>query len=803
MALEGDFAGVSDLLMTKNTNANETKKNSKSGGFQTMGLSAEVLKGVMRMGFNVPTPVQRKCIPPLLRGNDVVAMARTGSGKTAAYLIPILTQLREHSKIVGIRALVLAPTRELALQIARHAQRLGKYTTVATFAIVGGSSLDSQFAALAGNPDIVVACPGRLLHIVEDSQLHLPLVKTLVLDEADRLFELGLQPQILAILKSVPEDAQRALFSATMPTILAEFANAGLRSPVVVRLDAEMRLSDKLKHTTFIVRSDQKTGALIYVLKHIAKVGPDTGAQALVFVESKHRVEHLEALLNNLGTPCFAVHGQMDQEARRLAIHAFTKKQVHVLIVTDVAARGLDLPLLDNVINYSYPCQPKLYLHRVGRVARAGRAGCAYSIMTVDDLPYFLDVARFLEITPSDTAASCDAADVSNGFYGRIPEDRVQMECDIVKRREEDVVDVCNLAKIAERGWSKYIRTRKHATRESQAEAHDPRFRFEKIHIHPMLLREESEEQITADAAKLQLRKFKSKDSILDLIHGETVFRMPQKHSLQTIARSARAEGAAEAPEGKKPLSLADSLFARSQERKRAREEEDEKGDELPAPPIPPHPSGATSYRDPEFYVEPPPATTMRDASLSIKDATMDITGETAAETNALRSVYAWNKRKNRYQKMNVNDANALLKGVKNEAGAKVNFKGKLGAYSKWVQRSGMRIPDAGEEEDSAAVSLARQASKAKKGQSAPGAEGEAATAASGLDADDPDYVDISDPNQGRKLKVGRKQKRLPKEGHVRTFDEITLSKRKKEREQNRLSRRAETKTAKKKSRQS
>lgn len=816
--------GVGDWNEATDIEAKDKKK--RGGGFQSFNLEKDVLRGVLRMDYNVPTPIQRKAIPTMMQGNDVVAMARTGSGKTAAFLIPLLNFLKTHSKIVGIRGLIFSPTRELALQILRFGIQLGKYLGLRWAAIVGGNSLDQQFEDLASNPDVVVATPGRLLHIVEEASIKLYNVKCLILDEADRLFELGLQPQIVALMKMIPDNAQRALFSATMPSVLAEFTSAGLTNPIVIRLDAEMKLSDKLKQSAFMVRSEEKLGALIYLLKKLIRVG-EKEAQALVFVESKHHVDMLELVMQGYMIPCSAIHGQMDQEARRNAVVAFTKKQTSVMIVTDVAARGLDIPLLDYVINFSFPFTPKLFVHRVGRVARAGRSGTAYSIMTFDDMPYYIDLMDFLgrpiccRQEEGDLLFTAD-----DGCYGRLPEDDIMLEMDFLRRLAHDQIELSQMLKVTDNAHKKYTRTKKKATHDSIQEAKLEEYKYDKIPLHPIFLKTLGADVLAADAAKLDLRKFKAKDSILELIHGEKMFQIKKPETLQSIARSAGAtaeerrlrqearqdlaEGgsgrrlgrpsqsastaaASPAPAPVAParkLTLAESLLAKSQERKRPREvsaanadEDDDRvvyfNERAARGAAARHGGSSNTYEDREFFLPTERRDTHDDVHYSVKDATIDITAETAEDASKQRLVYAWNKKKNRYTKMHVNDAKAMLKGMKNEAGKAINFKEKLEAYSKWTKKSNMRIQDVGEEED---LSTVNRAKAARKGTGAEDGNMEAILGE--------DYVDISDPNQGKKFKMGRKMKKLPKDGQTRTFEELSSMKKKAQKDKAKLAKR-------------
>lgn len=804
------------------------KKKGRGGGFQSFGLDRPLLDGVLRLGYNVPTPIQRRAIPPMVQGNDVVAMARTGSGKTAAFLIPLLNLLKAHSKTVGIRGLILSPTRELSLQILRFGIQLNKFLDLRFAALVGGNSLEQQFETLGSNPDIVVATPGRLLHIVEEASLQLSMVKCLVLDEADRLFELGLQPQIVAIMQKIPDSCQRALFSATMPSVLAEFTSAGLHNPVVIRLDVEMKLSDKLKQSAFFVRNDEKVAALIVLLKRVIGVGAsnkgnESDQQALIFVESKFHVDYLQMIMEAYHISCSAVHGHMDQEARRNAVRAFAKRETHVMIVTDVAARGLDLPLLDNVVNFSFTPTPKLFVHRVGRVARAGRSGAAYSLLTFEDFPYYVDLMTFLDRPLQCRRTEGDLLFTANdGCYGRMPEEDLQLELDFLRRLALNDVEVRNMSKVVDNAHKKFARTKKKATHEGVQEARQEKYQFDNTPLHPIFVERLESKRIAADEARFDLKRFKARESVLEMIHGEKMFEIKKPVTINSLWKEQQQQQQQEEEEEEeeeclrqekgedagvmlatrerkpveKKLSLAEKLLLKAQERKkRERQCMDNESNGEDAVIVCPsygahHPesygdSGSGKYRDNEFFMDSTKRNTIEDAHYSVKDATLDMGAESAQEARQQRQVYAWNKRKNRYVRMNVNDAKAMLRGVKNESGKTVNFKSKLEAYSRWMKKSNMRIQDVGEEEDLGPLSRARAAQAIGSGNN----DG---------DDDGNDVVDISDPNQGKKLRIGRKQRRLPKDGHVRTFEEMALIRRRAEKEKARLARKQQRRRGKK-----
>ena len=252
-----------------------------------MNLPPEILRAIKRKGYRLPTPIQRRALPPALAGHDIVAMARTGSGKTAAFAIPVVAALRRHSPRAGARAVILSPARELALQTHAAVRDLAKYTDLRIAALVGGDALEHQFAELASNPDVLVATPGRLLHLLSEVPgMSLQATKIVVFDEADRLFEMGFAPQLAQLLQALPRERQALLFSATMPSALAEFAAAGLRDPEVVRLDAEARLAPGLRMAFYSVRSNDKPAALRWLLREAmsGSVAALAAAEELTYV---------------------------------------------------------------------------------------------------------------------------------------------------------------------------------------------------------------------------------------------------------------------------------------------------------------------------------------------------------------------------------------------------------------------------------------------------------------------------------------------------------------------------------------
>jgi ATP-dependent RNA helicase DDX54/DBP10 len=478
---------------------NESKTAKKAGAFQTMGLNANLLKAVTRKGFSVPTPIQRKTIPMILDGHDVVGMARTGSGKTAAFVIPMIEKLKSHSAKVGARVVVLSPSRELALQTLKVIKELGKGTDLRMTLLVGGDSLEDQFSNMANNPDIIIATPGRFEHLKVEMGLELSSVKYVVFDEADRLFEMGFAAQLTEIMHSLPASRQTLLFSATLPKSLVEFARAGLQDPKLIRLDAESKIAPGLQSAFFTVKRGEKEGALLHILQDVIKMpiglteadrrlkkqstkgskkrkrGEDsTPAEApsphstVIFTATKHHVEYLANALKALGYATSYVYGSLDQTARKMQVQNFRTGMTNILVVTDVAARGLDIPVLANVINYDFPSQPKIFVHRVGRTARAGKAGWSYSLVTGQDMPYLLDLQLFLSRklvlgrVKKEDGMFTDAVVV-----GTMRRDSLERYCEEVTKLIEDDEDLNAIREVANKGEKQYLRTRNAASAES------------------------------------------------------------------------------------------------------------------------------------------------------------------------------------------------------------------------------------------------------------------------------------------------------------------------------------------------
>jgi len=342
--------------------------------FLDFGLSPEVLRAVSAMGFEEPTPIQKKAIPILLTSKDVVGQAQTGTGKTAAFGIPIIERLDR--SVHGVQALILAPTRELAIQAAEEMNKLGKVKRLHALPVYGGTSIERQISALRKGVHIVVGTPGRILDHIERKTLALKDVKIVVLDEADEMLDMGFVDDITRILKETPAERQTLLFSATMPEAILQISKRYMRHPEKIKIHSDTLTAPKINQIFYEVRNEEKIEALSRLID-----SGDTG-RFLVFCHTKKEADDVSSSLKLRGYVAEAMHGDFSQAQREAVLKKFRESRVDVLVATDVAARGLDISDISHVVNFSIPQNPESYVHRIGRTGRAGKEGVAITFVT-------------------------------------------------------------------------------------------------------------------------------------------------------------------------------------------------------------------------------------------------------------------------------------------------------------------------------------------------------------------------------------------------------------------------------------
>jgi len=357
-------------------------------GFDRFELDSILTRGLEAAGFREPRPIQVETIPACLEGQDVMGLAQTGTGKTAAFALPILQRLIEEPG-AGPLVLVLAPTRELAIQIDAEIRLLAKFTKIETVTIFGGVTASSQIRTLKRRPQIVVGCPGRVLDLLQQRRLDLSQVETLVLDEADHMFDMGFLPDIKKILAALPKDRQNLLFSATMPKAIRELAGRILNKPHIVELAIEAP-AERIEHVLYPVPEGRKRDLLDRLLSE------DDCKTAIVFTRTKHRAKRLAIQLSKQGLRSVALQGNMSQGQRDRAMSGFRDGRFDILVATDIAARGLDVAGVDYVINFDPPSTPETYTHRIGRTGRSEESGKACTLVTREDSGWVRDTERVL-----------------------------------------------------------------------------------------------------------------------------------------------------------------------------------------------------------------------------------------------------------------------------------------------------------------------------------------------------------------------------------------------------------------------
>src|SRR5271154_5896262 len=359
--------------------------------FNTFGLSPQIMEGVVAMGYIEPTPIQLRAIPLIMAGSDVIGSAQTGTGKTAAFALPILSQLGQHEQ--RTRALVLEPTRELAAQVETAIHDFARFTNLRTAVLYGGVGYGKQLEDLARGVDVIIATPGRLLDHMERRTCQLDNVKYLVLDEADRMLDMGFLPDARRIVEKCPRARHTSLFSATVPPQIETLIQWAMHSPETIEIGARRTPAETVKHVIYPVSDTQKTDLL---LKLLDSVNYDS---VIIFCRTKHGADRVAALLKRANHAVCVLHSNRTQKEREQALQGFREGKYEVLVATDIAARGLDIADVSHVVNYDVPQHPEDYIHRIGRTGRAEATGDAFTIMIAEDAPHVFAIERFISQT--------------------------------------------------------------------------------------------------------------------------------------------------------------------------------------------------------------------------------------------------------------------------------------------------------------------------------------------------------------------------------------------------------------------
>ena len=364
--------------------------------FEELSLSKSIQRAVFEEGYTQPTPIQEKAIPFILAGKDLVGCAQTGTGKTAAFAIPIIHNLHRiigsSKKTKEIRCLVVTPTRELAVQIGESFDTYGKYTNIGQLTIFGGVSQVPQVDQLKKGVDILIATPGRLLDLHKQGFIDFDSLHYLVLDESDLMLDMGFINDVRKIVKLVPNNRQTLLFSATMPMAIRELADTFLNNPEYVSVTPVSSTAEIIEQQIYFVGKEDKRGLLYHLIRN------ENLSNVLVFVRTKHGADNVVKALKKHGVDAEAIHGDKSQTARQRVLDHFKNKEISVLVATDIAARGIDIESLPYVINFDLPNIPETYVHRIGRTGRAGNDGISISFCSQDEEPYWKDIQKLIKV---------------------------------------------------------------------------------------------------------------------------------------------------------------------------------------------------------------------------------------------------------------------------------------------------------------------------------------------------------------------------------------------------------------------
>ncbi|CCK72476.1 ATP-dependent RNA helicase DBP10 KNAG_0K01110 [Huiozyma naganishii CBS 8797] len=793
-------ASDDDVNAYFSTNNQAEKQKFKKGSFASFGLSKAILSNVTRKGFRQPTPIQRKTIPLILQNRDIVGMARTGSGKTAAFVLPMIEKLKTHSSKIGVRAIILSPSRELALQTHNVFKDFSKGTHLRSVLLTGGDSLEEQFGMMMSNPDVVIATPGRFLHLKVEMNLVLKTVEYAVFDEADRLFEMGFQEQLNELLAALPSSRQTLLFSATLPSSLVEFAKAGLTNPVLVRLDAESKISENLQMLFLSIKNDEREANLLYLLQNVIKIPLATPEQlkklrdsdakfsesesedesnekrggkrdfkkngkkkfvkqrlpaanelpsenaTVVFVPTRHHVEYISQVLKDCGYLVSYIYGSLDQNARKSQLYNFRLGLTSILVVTDVAARGVDIPMLANVINYSLPSSSKIFIHRVGRTARAGNKGWAYTIVSESELPYLLDLELFLSkkvlLTPMLEAKNAilkqkwiDQGNDEMSFkppavsytdrivLGSCPRLDLESMGDLFKNILENNFDLSLMKATSLKAEKLYFRTRTHASLESLKRSKEViASGWDEQNI---IFGSNVEKEKINFLAKLQNRR--NKETVFEFSRNPddemSVFMKRRRRQLAPVQKKAKERRELLEKERRSGLShsIEDEIFNQnnntemetgytvSEEALKQFEDADEllqKQSEKKTKP--------KNYKDPNFFLSHyAPAADIQDKQLQVTSgftndaaqAAYDLNDDDKVQVHKQTATVKWDKKRKKYVNMQGIDNKKYIIG---ESGQKIAASFRSGKFDEWSKARHIKPLKVGAKEDSIETHLLR-----------------------------------------------------------------------------------------------
>jgi len=517
--------------------------------------------------------------------------------------------------------------------------------------IVGGYSMEKNFATIHDNPDIIVATPGRLLHVLVEMNLNLiTSLKFVVVDECDRLFEMGFKEQLTELFTRFSHNRQTLLFSATLPQLIVDFVKAGLHNPVLVRLDVEHKLSENLTSHFIYCRENEKLSILLYLLNRFIKKNEMT----VVFTSTRHHVEYLKCVLDWAHIECNFVYSTLDQEARKVNIQRFRSKKVNILLVTDIAARGIDIPFLDNVINFNFPSKPKLYVHRVGRVARAGRSGNAYSFVSPDEVPYLYDLHLFLDKELILASNTCKLS-LKDGIFGTAPQELIDNEIETLRKCSEEA----SLKKVCENANKHYIKTR--ALPSAMGVNYAKELNIQSLAAHPIFndyLKERACDNLESrDKLLNSIKNYKPKSTIFEIGPNKqgsqlTVMLEKRKYHDKLVEKVAQKK-------------ISEAKLIDNQDK----------------------------FKDDNFYLPYRPKNHFAEKGLEVDknyetemiDAVFDINGDDTETIKRNHDNVKWDRKRKKYIRENLSDPKK--RKIKTESGNWISASYKTDLYKKWKEK--------------------------------------------------------------------------------------------------------------------